>query len=123
LAKLRAEEKALEFAGIQFTSIGVNIGLNLLLMLYAFDPARPEEGVLFILFSNLFASVVKPLLLYKQFMSLEFRFDWQMARRMLWYATPLVIAGFAGIINETIDRILLKHILYDGSSQESLTYA
>ena len=123
LAKLRAEEKALQFAGIQFASIGVNIGLNLLLMLYAFDPSRPEEGVLFILFSNLFASLVKPMLLYKYFMNIEFSFDWQMAKRMLWYAAPLVIAGFAGIINETIDRILLKHLLYDGSTPESLSYA
>ena len=39
------------------------------------------------------------------------------------YALPLVIAGFAGIVNETIDRILLKHILYDGNTIESLRYA
>lgn len=123
LAKLRAEEKALQFAGIQFASIGVNIFLNLLLMLLVFDPERPEEGVLFILFANLFASLVKPLLLHKNFMDIKFNFDFQLAKKMIYYALPLVIAGFAGIINETIDRILLKHILYDGSSVESLTYA
>jgi O-antigen/teichoic acid export membrane protein len=36
------------------------------------------------------------------------------------YAIPLVIAGFAGIINETLDRILLKQMLYDGHSLTSL---
>lgn len=123
LAKLRAEEKALQFAGIQFASIGVNIFLNLLLMLLVFDPERPEEGVLFILFANLFASLVKPLLLHKHFMDIKLNFDFHLAKKMIYYALPLVIAGFAGIINETIDRILLKHILYDGSSVESLTYA
>jgi O-antigen/teichoic acid export membrane protein len=123
LAKLRAEEKALQFAGIQFASIGVNIFLNLLLMLLVFDPERPEEGVLFILFANLFASLVKPLLLHKNFVDIKFHFDFQLAKKMIYYALPLVIAGFAGIINETIDRILLKHLLYDGSSVESLTYA
>jgi O-antigen/teichoic acid export membrane protein len=123
LAKLRAEEQALKFAGIQFASIGVNIGLNLMLMLLVFDPTRPEEGVLFILFANLFASLVKPILLYKHFMNIEFNFDFQLAKRMGIYALPLVIAGFAGIINETIDRILLKHILYDGSTMASLKYA
>lgn len=123
LAKLRAEEKALQFAGIQFVSIGVNIFLNLLLMLLVFDPERPEEGVLFILFANLFASMVKPLLLHKHFMEIKLNFDFQLAKKMIYYALPLVIAGFAGIVNETIDRILLKHILYDGSSVESLTYA
>ncbi len=123
LAKLRAEEQALKFAGIQFAAIGVNIGLNLVLMLLVFDPGRPEEGVLFILFANLFASLVKPILLYKHFMNIEFNFDVQLAKRMVVYALPLVIAGFAGIVNETIDRILLKHILYDGSTMASLKYA
>jgi O-antigen/teichoic acid export membrane protein len=120
LAKLRAENKALKFALIQFASIGVNIGLNLFLMLYIFDPARPEEGVLFILFANLLASLVKPLLLYKDFLSIRFQFDRQLAKTMLIYAVPLVIAGFAGIINETLDRILLKHMIYDASVPSSL---
>ena len=123
LAKLRAENKAFQFAGIQLSSIGVNIILNLVFMIGLFDPARPEEGVLFILFANLFASLVKPLLLYKHFLHLRFTFDKVLAKEMLWYAFPLVIAGFAGIINETLDRILLKHLLYDGSTQVSLKIA
>lgn len=123
LAKLRAENKALKFASIQFASIGVNIGLNLFLMLYIFDPARPEEGVLFILFANLLASLVKPLLLYKDFLAIRFQFDLQLAKTMLVYAIPLVIAGFAGIINETLDRILLKHMIYDASVPSSLMEA
>ena len=113
LAKLRSEEKALKFASIQFTSILVNIGLNLLFMLFLFDAKRPEEGVLFILIANLCASLVKPLFLMDSFTNLRFDFDWKLAKIMFIYAFPLVIAGFAGIINETIDRILLKQIIYD----------
>ncbi|TNF46027.1 MAG: polysaccharide biosynthesis protein, partial [Bacteroidetes bacterium] len=63
------------------------------------------------------------LLLYKDFMNISFRVDKEMIKRMLWYALPLVVAGFAGIINETLDRILLKHMLYDGMTAESLKYA
>jgi O-antigen/teichoic acid export membrane protein len=92
-------------------------------MLVLFDPERPEEGVLFILFANLIASLVKPILLYKHFFNLRLNFDFELAKEMGIYAVPLVIAGFAGIINETIDRILLKHMLYDGSSHASLTFA
>lgn len=119
LAKLRAEEKAIQFAGIQFTSIGVNIILNLIFMLVLFDKTRPEEGVLFILAANLCASVVKPLMLYNQFRRIKFVFDWGLAKTMLIYAAPLVIAGFAGIINETLDRILLKQIIYDPQNPSS----
>jgi O-antigen/teichoic acid export membrane protein len=119
LAKLRAEEKAMQFAGIQFTSIGINIILNLIFMLVLFDKTRPEEGVLFILAANLCASVVKPLLLYNQFRRIKLVFDWTLAKTMLIYAAPLVIAGFAGIINETLDRILLKQIIYDPQNPSS----
>jgi O-antigen/teichoic acid export membrane protein len=119
LAKLRAEEKAMQFAGIQFTSIGVNIILNLIFMLVLFDKTRPEEGVLFILAANLCASVVKPLLLYNQFRRIKLVFDWGLAKTMLIYAAPLVFAGFAGIINETLDRILLKQIIYDPQNPSS----
>jgi len=123
LAKLRADERALRFASIQFTSIGVNIALNLFLMLYLFDPLRPEEGVLFILFANLIASLVKPLMLYKDFLTIRLKFDFILAKKMLWYAFPLVIAGFAGIINETLDRILIKHVIFDASDPTSLMNA
>ena len=123
LAKLRAENKAIQFAGIQFSSIFVNVALNVFLMVFVFDPSRPEEGVLFILFSNLIASLVKPVLLYRHFLNLRLNFDFQLAKEMSIYAIPLVIAGFAGIINETLDRILLKHILYDGSTEVSLKFA
>jgi O-antigen/teichoic acid export membrane protein len=136
LAKLRAENKAKQFASIQFASIGVNIILNLIFFLKlvkgvyflelifpVFDPKHPEDAVFFILIFNLISSLVKPSLLYKHFLNLRFNFDMQLAKEMGIYAIPLVIAGFAGIINETIDRILLKHILYDGTTDASLKYA
>ncbi len=113
MAKLRAENKALKFASIQFASIGVNITLNLVLMLLVYNPERPEEGVLFILFANLLASLMKPILLYKDFMSLRFKLEMQLAKQMILYSFPLVIAGLAGTVNETIDRILIKQLLYN----------
>ncbi|HBW86277.1 MAG TPA: hypothetical protein DEF82_05920 [Crocinitomicaceae bacterium] len=48
LSELRAEENARRFATIQLLSIAVNIGLNVLFMVFLFNKSRPEEGVLFI---------------------------------------------------------------------------
>ncbi len=122
LAKLRAEEKAKTFAFIQLTSIGVNILLNLVFLLYLFSPEHPEDGVLYIFLANFFASLVKPLLMIRSFALLR-GIDWALLKRMTWYSFPLVIAGFAGIINETIDRILIKQMLYDPSTPSTLEYA
>ena len=83
LAKLRAENKAFQFASIQFASIGVNVILNLFLMLVLFDKDRPEEGVIFILVANLIASLVKPALLYKSFLTVRFKFDFSLAKQVV----------------------------------------
>ena len=123
LARLRAEEKALQFAGINFASIFINILLNLVFMLILFDPNNPEKGVFYILLANLISSAIKPVLLYKDFLQVSFKPNGQLIRAMLLYAAPLVIAGFAGIINETLDRILLKHLLYDETDPSSLMHA
>jgi O-antigen/teichoic acid export membrane protein len=123
LAKLRAEEKATKFALIQFSSIGVNILLNVVFMVFLFSPERPEEGIFMILIANLLSSLVKPILLYKDFMNIKFIFDMKLAFEMFRYAFPLVIAGLAGIINETLDRILLRRILFNnGSTLKEATF-
>ncbi len=113
LARLRSEEKAKQFAGIQVASILVNIGLNLLFMLTMFNKEHPEQGVLYILIANLISAVVKPVLLYKYFLQLRFKFDISLGKEMLVYALPLVVAGFAGIVNETLDRAMLKKVLFE----------
>jgi O-antigen/teichoic acid export membrane protein len=113
LAKLRMENKAKRFAMIQASSIFVNIFFNLVLLLFFFDPAEPHMGVLYILVANLLSSLTKPLFVLKDFMSIRLSLDGALAKQMLWYALPLVIAGFAGIVNETLDRILLQNILYE----------
>lgn len=113
MAKLRAENKAKKFSIIHFTAITVNISLNLILLYFFYDENHPEEGVLFILVANLLSSMVKPIGVYKDFIGIKLKYNVELAREMLKYSFPLVVAGFAGIINETIDRAMLKHILYN----------
>ena len=123
LAKLRAEENAKKFAIIQFSSIAVNILLNVILFAWFFDSDRPEEGIFFILIANLLSSLVKPVFLYKDFLLFKFTFHWDLFKRMIIYGFPILIGGFAGIINETIDRILLKQIIYDPAIPNSAKFA
>lgn len=112
LAKLRFQEKAKKFAVVQMSSIGVTVVLNLF-FLFVLLPIYPDFGIGFIFIANLCASLIKPLFLMAEIKVIKLIWDKVMVQAMVLFAVPMVIAGFAGIINETIDRILLKRLLID----------
>lgn len=128
-ARLRAQERALRFAGIKVLEILVNVGLCLLLIVYCREAAaeRPDSalaalwnpaiGVGYIFLANLAASGVKLLLLSPQLAGLRAGFDAALFRRMLRYSLPMVVIGLAGVTNEMLDRALMKYLLpYDAQT-------
>lgn len=125
LAKLRYQNEAKKFALVQLSSIGVNILLNLIFIWGIHDAENPTVGlgIGFIFLANLFASLIKPALLFKEVSAFRFVWDKAMSKAMIVFALPLAIAGFAGIINETIDRILIKRLLIGEGSEQELIYA
>lgn len=125
-ARLRAENRAWRFAGIKMTEIFVAIALNLIFLLVwpklqSLWPDNalaayydPMLGVGYIFLANLIASVCKLLLLLPQFRAVRFQLNPAVLVPMLRYSLPMVIIGFAGMINEMLDRAILKILLpYD----------
>ena len=104
-AKLREEEKAVRFAVIRLLNIFSNIGLNLYFIVYK------GFGIEYIFIANLISSAITILLLMPEMFMSKFNFDTKLWKKMAIYAFPLLIAGLAGMTNETIDRILLKKLL------------
>ncbi|MGD0960012.1 MAG: polysaccharide biosynthesis C-terminal domain-containing protein [Methylomonas sp.] len=128
-AKLRAENRAWRFAGIKMTEIVFNIAINVFFLvgcprLVALWPDAalsgyydPKLGVAYIFLANLAASFIKFLLLIPQFINVRFSLDARIMLPMLRYSLPMVIIGFAGMINEMLDRVILKLLLpYDLST-------
>lgn len=111
MAKLRSENKAKRFATIHFSAIIVNIGFNLIIIYALFQPSDPMEAVLLILLANVLASSVKIIGTYSDFIKMKWKYNRQLAIDMLKYSLPLVVAGFAGMINETLDRVMMKPLL------------
>ena len=125
-ARLRAENKAFRFAGIKIVEILITVGLSLFFIKYCpkllgnenfpwiakiYDP---QIGVGYIFIANLIASICKFIMLAPQLFGLNGGFDKLLFRKMLGYSLPMVVIGFAGIINEMLDRVLLKQLLpYD----------
>lgn len=104
-AKLREEERAFRFAIIKLAGIFINIFLNCYFIVYK------GLGIEYIFISNLISSIVTIFCLSPQMLESKFVFNIVLWRKMITYALPLLIAGLAGMINEAIDRILLKHLL------------
>jgi len=60
------------------------------------------------------------LLLSKEFFGFKWKFDAALWRELMIYGMPLIIAGFAGMINETFDRIMLGWWAPAGTHEEKM---
>ncbi|MBI3500244.1 MAG: polysaccharide biosynthesis protein [Bacteroidetes bacterium] len=122
-AKLREQNKAKTFAAIKTLNIAVNIFFNLFFIVYCkkvYDSNSnswvssiysPEIGIGYIFISNVIASAVTLLVQLPSIVRAKFSLDISLLKTILPYALPLLVAGLAGMTNETIDRILLKYLL------------
>jgi O-antigen/teichoic acid export membrane protein len=126
MAKLRVDNKALKFGGVNLANIVVNIALNLFFLAYCLPKYaagetnwiidtfyNPEIGVGYVFISNLIASSIKFTLLLPYMIKLRSGIEFSLLKKMFIYALPLLVFGLAGIVNETIDRIMMKKILFD----------
>lgn len=116
-ARLRQENKAFKFAGFKLVNIFLSIALNLLFLLVFPRIGWYDNnfGVGYIFIANVIATVVTALLLIPEFLRVEWVFDKKLWKEMFAYALPLMIAGLAGMVNETFDRISMKFLLPQGS--------
>jgi len=123
-ARLRLESKAIQFAGIKIINILINIGLNVFFLwlcpyLIKNEIAteflqkiyNPEIGIGYVFIANLVASAVTFFILLPTYFKQKLQFNYILWKKMFRYAAPLLLVGIAAMINELIDRILLKFCL------------
>lgn len=121
-AELRLAEKAKKFASFKLLNIIFNIGLNLFFLVFAkglYEEGsktgkllyNPEIGVGYVFISNLAASALSLVLFSSSLKKITTKIDGVLVKKMLRYALPLMIAGFAGMINETLDRAIYKYLV------------
>ncbi len=123
-AQLRLKNKAKTFALFKLINIIFNIGLNLFFLVFAKGLAAegtkmgkvlydPAIGVGYVFISNLAASALSLLLFTSTLKNITLKIDGALVKTMLLYSLPLMIAGFAGMINETLDRAIYKYLVPD----------
>ncbi len=125
-ALLRKENKALRFALIKNAGIAATIFLNIYFMVIGpyclsekhiqlpFITNQIDPSV--ILIANLCGSILTFLLLIPEIIKIRFERNRALYQEMLEYAIPIMFIGFAGMINETLDRIMLVQLIPDQST-------
>lgn len=121
-AYLRQQNKPLKFALVKNLNIFTNILLNLYFLVLCpyvyktqFGLTLPfYDGTLhigYVFIANLFASIITIPFLSKEIIAIKnASFNKELWREMLVYGLPLMVVGFAGMINETLDRIIISYV-------------
>lgn len=126
MARLRQQGRAWRFAAINILTVVVNIAGNLFIFLYCMKKYNagdtnalidavynPSFGVGYVFLINLISTTVKLLMLLPEWPPFK-AYSKPLLRTMLAFGAPLMIAGLAGMVNETADRIILKYLLPEG---------
>jgi len=116
LARLRQQEKAGQFSLILIINVLLTLGLN-----YLFLVVLEYKDLSYIFLANLIASTAKLILsLIGGNLPTSLKPKPSVLRPMLAYGFFIMIAGFAGIMNETLDRAMLPKLWPDGGIWEGV---
>ncbi len=121
-AYLRFKSRPIKFASLKILMIFVNIFFNIFFLvicpwLLKNAPAtvdwfyNPGYGVGYVFVANVIQTVVVTLALLPEVTKAKFQFDWILAKQVLRYSLPLLVLGIAGIMNQTLDKIIFPYLI------------
>ena len=124
-AKLRHEHKAVRFAVIKTLKILTEVGVNLLLYLvmpakFAANPdhwllgfVSPTPDYTYAIFAIFASCLLSLVLLLPDILRLSIKLDRKLLGSLLVYSLPLMIAGLPGVLNDFLDRVLMRFLNAD----------
>ena len=119
---LRFKNRPVRFVALNLFAIFVNIFFNIFflvvcpwLMVKAPNLINwfynPNYGVGYVFISNIFSTALVTVALLFDVFVVKFEFDRVLLKKMLKYSLPLVVLGIAGIMNQTLDKILFPFLM------------
>ena len=116
-ALLRYLGKSKKFAWIKSVGILVNVGLNIFFVVFYPDISGVSRSIEYVFIANLIASFVEFILLFSDTWLHFGKPNFSLWKRMISYSWPLIVLGFAGMINETFDRISMNKLLPEATAK------
>lgn len=117
-AHLRASGKANRFTSLKLLNVGLYTGLNLVFLWWI---PRTEglflqdDPVQYVFIANFVASATVFLFVLPFYFRLSWQWSRPMQRQMLRYGAPIMIAGLAFVVNENLDKLLIRHYIDDAT--------
>ena len=116
-AYLRFINRPIKFAAIKFLYIVLNIVFNIFFLvgcpwLMKVAPTtidwfyNAHYGVGYVFVANILSTAIQTLALLPYIFTGTFKFDFPLLKKLLRYSLPLLVLGVAGIMNQTLDKIL-----------------
>jgi len=129
-AYLRYKNRALRFAILKLIMIFVNIFFNIFFLvvcpkLQEAAPALvdwfydPGYGVGYVLIANMLSTAAVTLLLIPEIKKAKIFVDFKLLKQILRYSLPLLVLGIAGIMNQTVDKIIFPFLMPDREIADS----
>ena len=113
-AYLRYQKRSILFASLKLLFVILNIAFNLLFLV-----VLGKNDVFYVFLSNIMATTIQTLCLLPFTLPRGGKFDFHVLREMLRYSLPLLVLGVAGIMNQTLDRILFPYLYpYDDAEAQ-----
>ena len=121
-AYLRYKNRPIKFAGLKLFMIFTNIFFNLFFLiicpwLIVKSPGliswfyNPNYGVGYVFVANLLSTCLVTIALLPEVFVVKLSFDKVLLKKMLIYSMPLLVLGIAGIMNQTLDKILFPFLM------------
>jgi len=132
-AKIRAEGRPLRYAFVKCSNIVFVVAFNLFFLFgisffikhdlpgadWMASWYRPK-WVGYVFLANSAASVITILLLLPEISKVKLNYDKAILKEMLLYSWPVLVANLSFIINESLDKALLKQLLPSAISDEQV---
>ncbi|MBR6035803.1 MAG: lipopolysaccharide biosynthesis protein [Bacteroidaceae bacterium] len=112
---LRFQKRPIKFASLKMLFILFNILLN---VLYFVVLGKTEVYYVFCI--NLWCTGAITFFFIPDFFKVKWQFDFALLKRMLAYSWPILVLGIAGVLNQTVDKIIFPLVCDEADAKAQL---
>ena len=112
---LRFQKRPIKFASLKLLFIVFSILLNIFYFM-----VLGKTEVFYVFFINLLCTVGITFLFIPDLFKVKWQFDFALLRRMLSYSWPILVLSIAGILNQTVDKIIFPLVCDEADAKAQL---